>query len=757
MLISPSAPLINRRALSGRDELNVSNYGMHPNNTGAANLQAFVDICVLAKADGINVWVSPGEYVIDALTNDYEAQMPLVEGFALLGTKGRSILKVNPESVVPDPSYHGFVRYGSNTLIDGIVFDGSRDTISRVGWGTDPHAMYMVNCNSGVVVSNVDIMNVELRGQFDINGAEGFAFSSGRHDIRLRNIWGHHNDGSAVSFDGLFGTGNLAHDLFLDGAILHDNGWQGITVYGAEDVWISNVVAYSNAMAGLNLEFGRRITYTNCEAYGNLMRGVSIFGVAEDCEFNNCRLHGNAIGGEYMLSEVYVGSASWWSAPSDYYNPQSVRFSGGFIKPALGKKHFYIRTQVSSSTYNMLTPSAPLGGITVDMEGCEKFLFDTNYTEDYDSGSPVFAPGVRLQSRSITKLPYEHPSDWLSENLTITSYVGTDNQSPRAVTLTSNLPVPGPGTIEKLTNILPIGKFDYFTEGVANGWMANNEYVVLEEEAVIRYAGPRAQKVTTSAQWAGIMSSWTNRFAVTAGKTYTVTMMLHGNDGLSKILPKVAAGDVDYEHPDPWSSNVPDDWTEYTWDFVATEDCDDCRVLALGVDASQIFYIDSTTVEEHNTILENSDALGRVMAKLQSGRRYLVRYRIKVGDAGWGLAVLGDDSTIINVLKMPFDTADFDQWIEGDMLIPQIPVDGADYWLQIVSAVTGREMVVDWIEVYAIDTGIAGSGILYMGDSPVGLYTPEYRGQEYLNTATGDVWRATGYTNTDWKQVTNSP
>lgn len=45
-------------------------------------------------------------------------------------------------------------------------------------------------------------------------------------------------------------------------------------------------------------------------------------------------------------------------------------------------------------------------------------------------------------------------------------------------------------------------------------------------------------------------------------------------------------------------------------------------------------------------------------------------------------------------------------------------------------------------------TWISGSG------SPSGAVTPEFIGQEYFDTAGEDFFRATGVTNTDWKQIT---
>ena len=45
-------------------------------------------------------------------------------------------------------------------------------------------------------------------------------------------------------------------------------------------------------------------------------------------------------------------------------------------------------------------------------------------------------------------------------------------------------------------------------------------------------------------------------------------------------------------------------------------------------------------------------------------------------------------------------------------------------------------------------TYLSGSG------APSGAVTPEFIGQEYFATGTADFYRATGLTNTDWKQIT---
>jgi len=204
---------------------------------------------------------------------------------------------------------------------------------------------------------------------------EGFAMSvTESTDVTIRDIVTSDNDGSGVSIDG-FIDGRMSSRVTIDNLKAHDNGWQGLTFWGATGAVATNIVAFNNGLAGINVEWSDGITIRDAVTYGNGRRGFNTYGVSTDIRVERLRSQGNGIGNR---DGAEIGMEAWrWHFPDAETGVvavgivQNIGFYDCRIRPARGYPHVLVNPALEGSPTNTRVPHT----IILASPGANRWVF----------------------------------------------------------------------------------------------------------------------------------------------------------------------------------------------------------------------------------------------------------------------------------------------------------------------------------------------------------------------------------------------
>lgn len=237
-----------------------------------------------ASGDIKTVFLPSGTYMIRAGTawEPTAEELSIPEGVTLRGnSQDTTTMKVIPGSIT-DGGNNAAIWVASHCTLAHITFDGAREDVNTSGWGNTNFQLIRIRQSR----ENVTIRDCRIQYVLGVNREAFGIMSNGLTGGLFERIEGFGVDGTPIHADGDW-LGQMASFITIRDCYVHDNGWAGISIFGAHDCIAENIEAHNNGYSGnggngLNVEWSYDIIVRDSVTYDNDQCGFGTYGGGTD-------------------------------------------------------------------------------------------------------------------------------------------------------------------------------------------------------------------------------------------------------------------------------------------------------------------------------------------------------------------------------------------------------------------------------------------------------------------------------------------